>query len=764
MTGVDVPLDANAQAMLYALVMSRPEVLRDVLWATLPPARRKDDKKAVRMALRALRKALPVEIEGKETVKLTADPKRFQVDLWEFLDLVAESRYEEAHDIDMGPLDSPIGAAGNGSYWSETLEHLEAARAEVRAKLAAGPLLLRSIEETREELLETPVAPGVAREITIREVHEKVVGLHFRWRTDRPHGKPRSGPLAHYLSEVLGHGTGRPRRVIVKAGPGMGKTLTAKLTYLRLTEEAAEKKVLRPVLYLDATVEGSQHGFGSDEWFEQRLRASGTDPASRTVVILAHADSVLSGAEVDLTALLGGKMFEKHDILLCCSDQLYSRGLKYGSYATHVITLEPWTAVMQSEFAESFAGPEVRQAFETWRDEDIHDAWDTRERLCSVPLHLAHLLAFVADGSESLARISTRWHVFDQVAAVRLQKMHFGEAEAHACIRDLGSLAHRFYVAGESADRPIGFSGEELRLFLREVGAPDPDTHAAKLLDRTFLQPPGPASDEIHFEETSWGWYFVSWHLRQSLLEPDPPQRPLRAFSKFFSLEVMEIFKEMVREVISRHEEKILASLRDALFDDPGKDLQPAARSIAREQIGYLLGILGGPDEHVKLLPLLDPADAAWEPDPLVRRGIVVALANRGNRAVADRYVDRLREERESPPPHSERDANVQFLLGFHGAHPFGPARRPYAGQVDPSAAIADLVRGLEESHHLGSWRIKLFTLTDLASHPVVSPAAYANAVAVDRERLRRILDIRSRDESTRTWPELGELRNILDA
>ena len=229
-------------------------------------------------------------------------------------------------------------------------------------------------------------------------------------------------------------------------------------------------------------------------------------------------------------------------------------------------------------------------------------------------------------------------------------------------------------------------------------------------------------------------------------------------------MEVMELCKEMLREALKRHRAQILSALRLALFDDSGADLDAGPRGIAREQIAYLLGILGDPGAHERLRTLIDRGAESWDPDPLVRRGVVIGLANRGDRRVADDYVGGLRAERGSEGPYPERDANIAFLLSFHGVQRFDADHPGHvARNIDPSSAVADLVRGLEEDRHQGSWRIKLFTLGDLGHHPAIKPEAYRRAVVLDRQRLRRILDQREADSSTRHWPELPELRAVLD-
>jgi hypothetical protein len=765
LNGARAELGELAVPILHALVMSDGRVLRDTLVQVLPKKTKgpKDKRAAVRNGLYELRQELDIEIKGDAWVEIPRQPTKLGVDLWDFLDCVGDERYFEAAKLlpsQERALPTLPGGSSHRRFWKETQETFDAERKEVRKIVAADLTLRQSIGKARDELLDRAVAP-TGRQVPLRELYEELCELPFRWSRRQPFGDPEEGPPSRYLSALLSEAA--PRRLIVTGGAGTGKTLTGKLTFLRLSKGVARRKAskLRPILYIDATAEASQSDFAGDAWLERRLANMGAPPMTRAIIVMVHADSLLSAADSDLTATLGGRLFQDHDVLLCCSEQLYEKGVKYAEYTTHVIKLDPWSAELQGNCVEVLADRRTRLAFEAWRDSD---PTGTRERLCAVPLHLIHLLPFVEEKSDALERISTPWHLFDQVASVRLEKARLTGGAQEARLRDLAGLAHRFYEAGEHADRPIGFSQEELRRFWPGSDPSEIDAWVDDLLDRTLLNLPGPASNEIHFEETSWGWFFAAWHLQQTLIEVNPPERPLQAFAKFFSMEVMELCKEMLREALQRHRTQILSALRLALFDDSGADLDAGPRSIAREQIAYLLGILGDPGAHERLHTLIDREADSWDPDPLVRRGVVIGLANRGDRRVADDYVEGLRGERETAGPYPERDANIAFLLSFHGVQRFDtdhPGR--VARNIDPSPAVADLVRGLEEDRHAGSWRIKLFTLDDLGHHPAIERVAYRRAIALDRERLRRILDQREADPSTRHWPEPPELRAVLD-
>jgi hypothetical protein len=189
-----------------------------------------------------------------------------------------------------------------------------------------------------------------------------------------------------------------------------------------------------PIFYFDGRVEGIDPDFATDAWFARRLDEVDAHGHGRPVVILSHADAFFSSTRRGLGKILGGKMFRGSDLLLCCSEQFYYRGLEHHDYGLPVIKLKPWDAETQGLFAGLLLGAGARAEFEAWRD---GDPTGTRAMLSDVPLHLTFMLPLVTREPDALERISTRWHLLDQIARMRLKAAGLG-AEEDEYLNELG--------------------------------------------------------------------------------------------------------------------------------------------------------------------------------------------------------------------------------------------------------------------------------------------------------------------------------------
>ncbi len=763
--GKAVATGPNQRAVLHALVMSRGDIDRGDLKEVLPnrPMEWEKGQKAIRNALTYLRKELKLDIsENANPVTMGPTQAHASIDLWDFFAHVESEDYAAARALIAKGQEPRLleTDAEHNELWATTLEEFAEAKRKVSAAFELSSGRRRSMLDTRERLLKRSLVPGVGRQVPISAVRERLEPLTFPWRWLRPEAGPGGRPLPGRLAELLAASDAPPQQLIVVGPPGAGKTLTAILTFLQLTDRLEGSNPMhgmRPVLYVDAHTEGAQRDFATDTWFERRLHEMDAVGHGQPVVIMPHADAFLSRDQEKLGRILNWRVFRDHDILLCCGEQFYSKGLRYEEYGTHVMQLEPWSRELQRAFALAVFNQKTCRAFERWRDAD---ETGTRAKLCMVPLHLAHVLPLVDANRQALNRISTRWHLFDQVARMRLGVAgHSGTEEE--LFWELAALAHRFYTAGTPADTPIGFNLEDLRQYLRARSRRSVRARVETIVNHTLLVNPQPGSDELRFEEPSWGWFFLARHLVHTLTYS--PQEALRAFSKFLSADVMELCEEILRDALVHHHEPILDALRFALWEDTATDLSPSRRTIAREQIGYLLGAIGDGGVRAELAALMDSDAGTWEPDPLVRRGIAFGLANGGAAEFADRYVQVLRDERARGEAH-ERSVNIGFFLSFRGDQPYDHERPGEIGvRPEPVRTVADLVRGLEEDRHCGSWRIKLFTLVDLAQHPAIEPECYERAIAPYRERLNTILQRLEADSQRSEWVELAELREQLD-
>jgi hypothetical protein len=755
---------AHQKIVLHALVLGRGQVDRGDLIELLPNdyLNLRARQQSLRNTLSKLRRlGLDVTHRDNPVMMPLAQPN-LSVDLWEFFAHADFGRHEDAFRMIAAgeePTLLPNDEDPENVVWSQTLQDFDAAKAKLTAALAASSDRRRSTDQTRAQLLARRLVPGVGQPVAIGDVRERLEPLAVPWRVERPETPPSEPLLPEYLASLLTRGSAAfPHRVLVVGPAGAGKTLAAISTFLRLTEHFERSTLTgeRPVLYIDAETEGHQEGFGSDAWLKRRLREAGADTNVRPIVILSQADGYLAQRQHELRTVLDSWLFRDTDLLVCCGTQIYTRRLCYEDFGTHVIHLEHWDRDLQRAFARAVVGEETAAAFDAWCDEP-----GTPDHLCRVPLQLVHVLSLLASQGGTLTGISRPWELFEEVARMRL-RVSGTAIDEDELLQDLATVAHRFFADARAAGQPIRFSSEELKLYLDTRPGGDGRARATALIGETLLTASPAAQGELRFEASQWGWFFTARHLVHTLLYD--PSRTVAAFSKFLSADVMDLCEQMLRGALERHANEIHSALRLALHDRSAAEIGRGRQTIAREQIGYLLGALGDRGIREELAPLVADGSAAREADTLVRRGITLGLADGGAREFADSYVEALRRERDTGGPSPERDANIGFLLSFRGDQRFDPDHpAAIAASRTPVRTVGNLVRGLEESHHSGSWRIKLFTLLDLGAHPAVSHALWSATIAPYGPRLQAIAKRLEQDPETRPWPELYELRQLLD-
>ena len=594
--GERLTLGPNKEAVLHALVLCRESGLdRADLESVLPEGAvfRSSQSSAVKNALWELRK-LGFDIPRRRNpVKLYPSPG-FSVDLWEFLDHVENEQYGKAETLLRGNAELAMieKDADHNKLFKAIRSEFAAKRSELGQARKASSGRIGLIRDTRKRFLERTLVPGIGQQVPIREVRAKIEPVGFPWRSLQPDGEIQTTPLPGRLSEDLKRDDpAPPQRLILLGGHGTGKTLAAISTYLLLTDSVNDADAaleMRPIFFFDGKVNGLDPDFATDAWFNRRLNEVEVEAHHGVpIVIVVHADAFFSRTRRDLGKILGRKMFRECDVLLCCSEQFYARELGYQPYGLPVIRLEPWDADLQGLFAELLLGDEARAAFEAWRDDDSTAA---RLVLSDVPLHLAFIVPIVVNEPDALARISTRWHLLDQVARMRLKAGGLG-AEEDEYFNELAAIAHRFYRPGMAPDRPIGFNLEALRDFLRARDRKAVKRRLDTIVNDTLISVPSPASDEYLFEKPLWGWFFVASHLNQVMKLSHPPELAQKALAKPFSPEVMELCEEMLCEELPLHEERILGALR-AVITDSGRGQTPAQRKTAREQAQHLLETL----------------------------------------------------------------------------------------------------------------------------------------------------------------------------
>lgn len=755
----------NMRAVLYALIMAdRDGVSKGALRqlqhpGNQVPGKPRDDAHALRMAFLACRE-LGLKVDGRVDPVRIARPleNHVSIDLWSFFDHVDNGEFAAAEELFDGDLEivPPEPRLAEFTYvWEDTLTRLATAGEALRVGLHADVFRRRTIAETSERMLSLTASAGIGPDVPLRDVRDEIDGLQLPWQAVRPDGDIEEAGLVDYLADKLGRPKPSPRqRLILIGGSGSGKTLVSRLTYLRLGERALADPGEAPVLlYFDASEAGED--FGTEDWWARVVAEAGGAGERRPIVIVSQADALFADESVRASEVFSRPLFCECDTLICCSEHVYANRLGNEGFGRGVIRVRPLGRELQGCCAAIMFDSATREKFEAWRGDD-----KALEALCGVPLHLAYALDFVTDDPEVLKRISTHWHLFDQVALMRIERGGATEDVAERRFEELAAVAHHFYRS--ESEGPIGFSRRRLSTFLRKRDAADVRARAEALIKGTLLVPPEPASNEIHFETASWDRFFVASHLSAAVLQ-DSPDDLMKTFAKFFSAEVMDLCESMLREELGAHGVEIHAALRSALFDGLAP-IKKTSRRTARMQIAYLLAKLEDADGRQELQELLDPDSSSAEEDVYVRLAIVYGLANGGEDAVADRQIERFKQERASSPEVSERDANVHLALSFRGRVKFDPGDfTGREGDVEVGSAVRQQLRLLGDESYRGSWRLRLYTLREIAEHPAVKGSSFLGAIASERENgLIELLQGLEADPQARAWGELGKLRQIV--
>jgi hypothetical protein len=760
--------------LLHALVLARDPIEKYVLYDHLRLDL--DDhqhRSRFNTHLGKLRK-LGLTIRAPETVRLGPGEYELDVDLWRFFRLVDEGpeSYRDARElIRNGKRPCTFGADDlTHPVWGETLRRFD----EAKRKLESGPRRRRAasqvelaVSAAREELLGRPIVPGVMSLEPVGEARDAVEALDVPWRYEVPGREPvdsRAGrPIRQVLADDLEHeGSERPFRVIVTGSPGSGKTLTGVSTFLELAErfEARARPTAVP-LYFHGEIDGLSEAFGTDAWLEEATKAAGLTSEHVPVLVISHADVFLARHAKDLHAVLSWKLLRGTDVLLCVGRSFYARHLRHSGLNAGIVTLEPWPRALQMRFAKAVK-PDAYRALSRWLDRD-----PMRVELCCVPLNLVFALSLAGESGE-LSGISTPAELFERVARFRLEVTR-RRFDLEDLMAQLGAVAHRFYsdTASQAGTPAISFTRNELRNHFAERAeelAEPPRDWADHLEFETLLSHGGRGDADLTFEHPSWGWFFVAQHIADTVVHR--PREVLTAFSKFLTPEIGSLCVDLLAKAYDRHGERVLGALRTTFqrSDDPAGELDEDVRvsRIARQQVGYYLGATGRAELRDALRPLVDPSSERHVTDSWVRRGILFGLADGGDVDAADAYVELLRAEREAGES-SQRDTNIGFFLTFRGDQPF-VLGAPDAISDDPRCVltVAELVRGLGEAHHRGSWRIKLHTLLDLSVHPKIPRARFRAALQPHRGTLEMIHGRLQNDAGRRHWPEIGELSTLL--
>jgi hypothetical protein len=756
-----VPLGPVERAILHALALCRDGIAKEDLYPLLSHPERESHKLdgSLRELLSQLRKSYDLDISAQGTVKLVPGQPSLEVDYWKFVDLVGEGRHPEAEKILARgrKLCLPPPGARNGRSWAAACDEFRDALKVQDAFTSRSVVGARAMLHTREALLSRQLVPGFLPPFTINQIRELLEPLQFAWEPVRAPEPPEDDfvSLPTYLRDTLVQG-GAPSQMIVLGPPGSGKELMAIAGYLLLTDDLAKGRDVpgqRTVLFIDARIGRTTEGFGTDSWLEQRLIDVGADPQDRPIVIMPHADVFFANEPKDrLPEMLGWRLFSSVDTLLCCNEQFYAKTLSFHGYGTHEIKLKEWEPELQEKYVSALHGRKTLDRYKAWRN-----MYASRGTLCRVPLHLNHVVALMAEQHEALQDIDKRCQLYERVAKVRMDSAKL--SDKGALLDDLASLAHRFYQAGEPTERSISFSDDQLREHLKRRNILDVDARVKDLTQNTVLD--ADQGDRWRFHDMLWGWFFVAHYLVGRLKQDDfQPADVLLAFGKFLSASVMDRCEEMLLAWPDR-DYTVLPALHSALELPISERFTRGRARVAREQIGYLLGVLAGDELRARLEARLDPESDDYESDVVVHRGIAIGLSNNDAVDVAERYVEMLRAEIAAGGDTPRADANIGCVLSFRGDRPFDYEHpEAYGEEPDPRHTVADLITGLKNVRHRGTWRIKLFTLVDIAQR--VSPGPFQACTVQHRAKLEAVLDTFSKSMVRQSWPEIAEMRAVL--
>jgi hypothetical protein len=767
--GDEVIKGENMQPVLHALILGEGRLTRPDLRSLLPNIRTYDDEgeQALSDALTALRRDYGLQITRSRRPVLEVEQPGAWIDLFDFFAFAETERYPEAWAlIERGQVpDTPLGA---DEFWTETLQRFERCRVEVERAVKGVTRRGTVMRGVREHLLNHTLVAGVGPETPIGQIREQLDSLTSAWQSVRPEVE-EGGPLPKYLRDTLIDGGRAPRRIVVVGAPGSGKALTAISTFLRLTdilEQPREPGELRTVLFVDTRMEGTQAGFGGEEWLEKQLAAVGHEAGDgRPIAIVAHADAFLARSGRPTREVLQLPLFAETDVMLCCNELHYEQVLRFTQYGTHVVRLCPWDEDQQRTYVLTLYDQQMLDAFEAWRDAD-----ETRKVLCRVPLHLTYVLwlldmDYKDSAKHRTERISGRAQLLESVARMRIKTQGVDGSEVDTVMNELGAVAHRFNRTSSPSDPAITFPSQALREHLGADGDHDIAARYDTLTRKTLLGVSAEGADEVRFEDALWGWFFTAYHLVRTVQGSGTTSAVLDAFGRLYWPNVMELCEELLRDRLQLNEDAIVTGLREALEATPAPGITAAYRRVAREQIAYLLGVLANAGLREQLAYYFDSASRAYEADLLIRRALMFGMANGGAKEFADRYAEELRSEREQPPPWPLADTNVGFLLSYRGDQTFDleePDR--IEPGVEPKRLVAELAKSFRHERHCGSWRLKLTTLIDLATPERIEPEQFVQAIAPHREEFLEVLDRLGERKVEGRWPEIGELREILKA
>ncbi len=620
----------------------------------------------------------------------------------------------------------------------------------------------KMVREQARVVVQLPVIPQLASVKRVADVWKPLSEAPLPWRDEGVHRDHDKLLLTSAITRHLfdGREESGTRRFFVCGNAGSGKSLLARVYFLQLVKmftqdchTAGPKFVPLRVDVRHEMRRGDE--FGTNAWLSELLSRLEINPPLRPIFVFEHIDALLAAHADDPDALdevMRWPIFTEVDAVFACQRPFFARHLEGRGLDARTATLKPWPPDLQLRYTAEVLGEPLRDQLEDWLAED-----PVRTEITQVPLHLVLVTMSLANGA-SLGDIRQERDLFTEVAKLRLRRDVVDDNEFEKRLSMLGALAHSFYDETRAAAlRPIEFSSARLRTWLRDraVAGKALAGRVDVLENHTLLQRDA-ANDHVAFESASWGWYFVAFHIAEVLERK--PEDTLQVFSKFLTTDVTNFLVGMLRDAVDHDPERARRAMQAALTAPADGTLDNYRRRIAREQLAYFLGSMNEPAVVDLLEPMLESEEDNW-----VRRGIAFGLADGNHPGFADRYVAGLRTELETGGPKPQSDTNIGFYLTFRGDQPLVVDQIDVISS-DPSCTqtMTELVRGLCEVRHAGSWRIKLWTLLDLGRHREISASSYVSALEPHHEALRSIAAKLAVHPEAQAWQERIELDTLI--
>ena len=278
--------------------------------------------------------------------------------------------------------------------------------------------------------------------------------------------------------------------------------------------------------------------------------------------------------------------------------------------------------------------------------------------------------------------------------------------------------------------------------------------------------------DNIKYVHKSFFEFFVSKYIFNMLSSQTSPVDMLEIHKMFIPHEISEMIKEfflqnnLKNSSPSRKIKKIIFQNCVSAIDylnskEHGEQnlLCFEEQRLASQQLIYHLGQVTLQETTKYLKEHLNLESDLWN-----RRTIALGLSFSGDSTELNKYISRMRRERELNKNALESNVNIGFSLSFFGDQPFDD-EHPEIDQGLPQCknTVIALINQLSAERNRPSWKNDIYTLVDLATNRKTSETEYITTIKANKERLLEVIEkVENYDSETKTWIEIKEMRAII--